>query len=179
MFTDVAGGYFLSRLRSNLGYFLGLTGTRLKGQELVQTGLADYYVKREKLESLEKEIVDATTRETKVEDVRSIVKKYQEPVEKKYANEEFINKAFGQGSVEKIYDALKNATDNKEFAGKLLAAMDAQSPLSMKIIHEQIKRGKDLDLRQNLQMDMRLVLRYKFSIVFSGFNLFFKIHGRY
>jgi len=160
LFTDVAGGYFLSRLRSNLGYFLGLTGTRLKGQELVQTGLADYYVKREKLETLEKEIVEKTTRETRVEDLRSIVQKYQEPVEKKYANEEFINKAFGQGSVEKIYDALKNATDHKEFAGKLIAAMDAQSPLSMKVIHEQIKRGKDLDLRENLQMDMRLVLRF-------------------
>lgn len=29
-FTDVGGGYFLSRLRSNLGYYLGLTGARLK-----------------------------------------------------------------------------------------------------------------------------------------------------
>lgn len=161
LFTDVAGGYFLSRLRSNLGYFLGLTGTRLKGQELVQTGLADYYVKREQLGNLEKEIVEKTTRETRVEDLRTIVQKYQEPVEKKYTNEEFINKAFGQESVEKIYEALKNApADNKEFAAKLITAMDAQSPLSMKIIHEQIKRGKDLDLRENFQMDMRLVLRF-------------------
>jgi hypothetical protein len=30
-FTDVAAGYFLSRLRSNIGYYLGLTGARLKG----------------------------------------------------------------------------------------------------------------------------------------------------
>jgi len=160
LFTDVAGGYFLSRLRSNLGYFLGLTGTRLKGQELVQTGLADYYIKREKLESLEKEIVDTTTSETKVEDLRNIVQKYQEPVEKKYNNEEFIKKAFGQGSVEKIIETLKNSTENKEFADKLVAAMNSQSPLSMKIIHEQIKRGADLDLRRNFQMDMRLVTRF-------------------
>lgn len=30
-FTDVCGGYFLSRLRNNIGYYLGLTGMRLKG----------------------------------------------------------------------------------------------------------------------------------------------------
>ena len=30
-FTDVGAGYFLSRLRSNLGFYLGMTGNRLKG----------------------------------------------------------------------------------------------------------------------------------------------------
>jgi len=30
-FTDVGGGYFLSRLRNNIGFYLGLTGARLKG----------------------------------------------------------------------------------------------------------------------------------------------------
>lgn len=31
-FTDVAGGFFLSRLKKNIGMFLGLTGERLKGE---------------------------------------------------------------------------------------------------------------------------------------------------
>lgn len=31
-FTDVGGGYFLSRLRNNIGFYLGLTGARLKGK---------------------------------------------------------------------------------------------------------------------------------------------------
>jgi enoyl-CoA hydratase/carnithine racemase len=30
-FTDVAGGYFLSRLKNNIGLYLGLCGSRLKG----------------------------------------------------------------------------------------------------------------------------------------------------
>jgi enoyl-CoA hydratase/carnithine racemase len=30
-FTDVCGAYFLSRLRNNIGTYLGLTGMRLKG----------------------------------------------------------------------------------------------------------------------------------------------------
>lgn len=52
-FTDVGGGYFLSRLRNHIGMYLGLTGARLKGKELVATGVANFYVPREKLVTLE------------------------------------------------------------------------------------------------------------------------------
>jgi enoyl-CoA hydratase/carnithine racemase len=43
-FTDVAGGYFLSRLRNNIGYYIGLTGARLKGEQVYQAGLANYFI---------------------------------------------------------------------------------------------------------------------------------------
>lgn len=55
-FTDVGGGYFLSRLRKNLGFYIGLTGARLKGKELVQVGVANYFIPRAKLGGLEKEL---------------------------------------------------------------------------------------------------------------------------
>jgi 3-hydroxyisobutyryl-CoA hydrolase len=31
-FPDVGSSYLLSRLRSNIGYYLGMTGLRLKGE---------------------------------------------------------------------------------------------------------------------------------------------------
>jgi 3-hydroxyisobutyryl-CoA hydrolase len=49
LFTDVGGGYFLSRLKGNLGMFLGLTGYRLKGADLYHAGLADYYIPRNRI----------------------------------------------------------------------------------------------------------------------------------
>ena len=49
LFTDVAGGYFLSRLRKNIGLYLGLTGARLKGEEVVQAGLANFFVEKSKI----------------------------------------------------------------------------------------------------------------------------------
>lgn len=146
-------------MRSNLGFFLGLTGSRVKGKELVETGLAHYYVTREKLQQLEQDIIKNTTINTKLEDIQALVKKYEEPVKKHYPHEEFINEVFGKGSVEEIYNALKTTTKHKEFADKLVHLMDGQSPLSMRVIHEQIKRGKNLDLAGNLKMDFRLVMR--------------------
>jgi len=52
----IGASFFLSRMRNNLGLYLGMTGTRLKGKELVETGLANYFVKSENLEKLETDL---------------------------------------------------------------------------------------------------------------------------
>jgi len=161
LFTDCGAGYFYSRLRNNLGYFLGITAYRLKGEELLQTGLADYYVKSEKLKSLEKEIIDKTNAGTKVEDVKAIVQKYHEPVSnEKFVHEDFVKDIFGYETVDEIYKALKNTKQNREFADKLIATMDTHNPFSMKVIHELIKRGAGLDLKENMKNDFRLAKRF-------------------
>ncbi len=38
--------------------------------------------------------------------------------------------------------------------------MDSSCPFSMKVIHELIRRGRDLDLRENLKNDMRLSQKF-------------------
>jgi enoyl-CoA hydratase len=159
-FTDSGAAYYFSRLRNNLGLYLGLTGKILVGQEIVQVGLADYYVKRENIQKLEQEIIEHTNKDTKLEEIQAIIKKYEEPVERKYPNEEFINEIFGKNSLEEIYTALKNTTTHKEFAEEIVNTMDSQSAISMHVIFEAIRRGKDLDLAENLKMDMRVVTRF-------------------
>lgn len=94
-FTDVAGGYFLSRLRSNIGLYLGLTGARLKGKELVATGVANYYVPREKLAELEAEVKNSLTASSALIDIQTIVSKYAENVQSTYTNEAEIASLFG------------------------------------------------------------------------------------
>lgn len=57
-FTDVSGGYFLSRLHHNIGLYLGLTSHRLKGKDLVKAGVANYYLPSERVPELEKKLFD-------------------------------------------------------------------------------------------------------------------------
>jgi enoyl-CoA hydratase/carnithine racemase len=57
-FTDVSGGYFLSRLKDNFGLYLGLTSQRLKGMDLVRAGVANYYIPSERVPELEKRLFD-------------------------------------------------------------------------------------------------------------------------
>lgn len=162
----MGSGYFLSRVRNHLGYFLGLTATHLKGKELVQVGVADFYVKRENLQKLEQDILQNTNPSTTVEDLRAIVRKYEEPIDKKYPNEELIDELFGKGSIEEIYKAVRDSQVNKEFTQKLLGIMDTLSPMSLRVIFEQLKRGEKLDLRENLKMDMRLMMRFLLRFLF-------------
>ena len=48
-FADVGGSYFFSRVKNgdtSLGLYLGLTGARLKGRELVKWGIATHFIEK-------------------------------------------------------------------------------------------------------------------------------------
>lgn len=49
-FTDVGSSYLLARLRNNIGYYLGMSGSRLKGEDVYISGLAHYYLQRESVQ---------------------------------------------------------------------------------------------------------------------------------
>ncbi|XP_061288801.1 3-hydroxyisobutyryl-CoA hydrolase, mitochondrial isoform X5 [Bos javanicus] len=57
LFPDVGGGYFLPRLQGKLGYFLALTGFRLKGRDVYTAGIATHFVDFEKLGMLEEDLL--------------------------------------------------------------------------------------------------------------------------
>lgn len=49
LFPDVGGGYFLPRLSGKIGYYLGLTGFRLKGRDVLKVGIATHFIESEKV----------------------------------------------------------------------------------------------------------------------------------
>ncbi|KAM3308808.1 hypothetical protein P3S67_010552 [Capsicum chacoense] len=55
---DCGFSYMLSRLHGRLGEYLGLTGAKLKGKEVVAAGLATHFVPSQKLVELEKRLLN-------------------------------------------------------------------------------------------------------------------------
>ena len=53
-YTDVGSCYFLSKMRNNIGYFLAMTSDRLKGEEVYNSGLANYYILHDDISSVYK-----------------------------------------------------------------------------------------------------------------------------
>ena len=53
-FTDVSASYFMPRIKDNrcIGTYLGLTGHRLRGKDLVTWGIATHFVSKDKLHDL-------------------------------------------------------------------------------------------------------------------------------
>jgi enoyl-CoA hydratase/carnithine racemase len=51
-FTDVGCGSTLASLRNNIGMYIALTSGRLKGEEVYNTGFANYFVNKENIQKI-------------------------------------------------------------------------------------------------------------------------------
>lgn len=158
-FTDVGGSYFLSRVKGNisLGLYLGLTGYRLKAQDLVQWGVATHYVPVDQLDGLRSDFINNVTQSSSDEEIRAIVDSRSDfsardlPID----NLDEINALFrADGTVHDLYNNLQNS--DTEFAKKTLKKLGFMSPLSVGIVFEQIKRGVDMDLKSVFEMEYKI-----------------------
>lgn len=135
LFPDVGGSYFLPRLQGKLGYYLGLTGFRLKGdyfivlyfiffhsnklftfclgQDVLHAGIATHYCESAKIPELEKGLLALNN----AKDVDDFINEFcpkpkSEFVLSKHLDQ--INKSFDASSMEEILSNLER--DNSEWA---------------------------------------------------------------
>lgn len=154
-FSDVGGGHFLPRMPGYLGTYLGLTGFRLKGRDVQKAGVATHFVESSNLAELESDLVNCKT-STDIDKTlykfSSLSKDSTEFVLEPHLKQ--IEKAFGADTVEEI---LKNLHDDgSEWAMATLKLISKMSPASLKITLRQLQLGKDMSLRECLQMEYRL-----------------------
>ncbi|NP_001014338.2 3-hydroxyisobutyryl-CoA hydrolase, mitochondrial [Danio rerio] len=159
LFPDVGGGYFLPRLQGKLGLFLALTGFRLKGRDVQRVGVATHFVQSEKIESLEKDLVDLKS--PSISDVAQLLDSYQEQshldAEKPFVLQEqteAIDRLFSAGSVEEIVENLKK--DGSAFALKQAETLVKMSPTSLKLTFRQIEEGARMSMQEVFMMEYRL-----------------------
>lgn len=114
LFPDVGGSHFLPRLKGKLGLYLGLTGFRLKGKDVLSAGIATHYCDSTKIEDLEKSLLSLKNTD-KVDSVLDEFCIKQNDGKFVLADKlDQINKCFDAPTVEKILENLKN--DGSEWA---------------------------------------------------------------
>ena len=133
---------------------------RLKGIENVQCGISNFFVRKENLEKLEKELVESVTAESTEESILSIVKKYHEKNTEEYHYAKEVKELFSGDTLKEVYDNLQKDTKYADFSKKMLKTMQGFSPSSLRIIFEAIKRGKTMSLEEVFKMEFRLTQRY-------------------
>tara|TARA_R110002073_G_scaffold52067_10_gene135949 strand:- start:1503 stop:2552 length:1050 start_codon:yes stop_codon:yes gene_type:complete len=155
LIPDVGGSYFLPRLPGALGLYLGLTGARLRGADILYAGIGTAYMSSEKLE----EFVRALSQEeiSSAADVDAIVGRFAEDPGTAPLDEfrDLIDASFGENTVEDIFDHL-SIIDHK-WANETLAVLQKMSPISLKVITEQLNRGTKLDFDDCMKMEYRIV----------------------
>ncbi|XP_075386468.1 3-hydroxyisobutyryl-CoA hydrolase, mitochondrial isoform X1 [Tenrec ecaudatus] len=159
LFPDVGGGYFLPRLQGKLGYFLALTGFRLKGRDVLKAGIATHFVDSDKLDMLEKDLL--ALKSPSKENIAAVLETYQ--IKSKidqdasFTLEEHvdkINSCFSGSTVEQIVANLQQ--DGSSFALEQLKLISKMSPTSLKITLKQLTEGSSKTLQEVLIMEYRM-----------------------
>uniref|UniRef100_A0A8C5W4S4 3-hydroxyisobutyryl-CoA hydrolase n=1 Tax=Microcebus murinus TaxID=30608 RepID=A0A8C5W4S4_MICMU len=159
LFPDVGGGYFLPRLQGKLGYFLALTGFRLKGRDVYRAGIATHFVDSEKLSMLEEDLL--ALKSPSKENIADVLESYHTESkidkDKSFVLEEHmdkINSCFSANTMEQIIENLRQ--DGSSFALEQLKVINKMSPTSLKITLRQLMEGSSKTLQEVLTMEYRL-----------------------
>lgn len=154
LFPDVGGTYFLPRCPGELGTYLGLTGARLKGADIITAGAATHYVPRENMQALEDALIEAAPNTQAAVD--AVVDKFSaDPEPSKLAElKSQIDRLFGGASVAEIMSALQ--ADPSDFAQEQVKIIRSKSPTSVKLTFAQLRRGRKLSLRDCMRLEWRM-----------------------
>lgn len=160
LFPDVGGSYFLSRTPGAIGYYLGLVGPTIGAADALYAGLADVYLTASCVGRLDEWIAKAA----RAEDPRAALGAIASRDERaQLARSELetlrgaIERHFDAPTVREIVASLANEGEQHEWAQSTREALRRQSPLSLEVTHEQLKRGRTLPLADCFRMELGLV----------------------
>lgn len=153
LFPDVGGGWFLPRLRGELGTWLALTGARLKGTDVLAAGIATHFVPSASLSEVKQRILAG-------DDVDAVLAELsQTAASPSYGdNLAVINQCFAKTTVSDICQALKDSND--EWATSQADILDTRSPLSMAVSLAQLRKGRAMtSFEEVMRMEYRIACR--------------------
>ncbi|GLT92841.1 hypothetical protein SLE2022_106560 [Rubroshorea leprosula] len=166
LFPDIGASYFLSRLPGFFGEYVGLTGARLDGAEMLACGLATHYVPSARLSTLENALCNVGSDDPSI--VSSIIDKYSEQPylkeQSSYNRLDVINKCFSQRTIEEIISALVCTVDHREggyhrkdrWITSTIETLKKASPTSLKISIRSIREGRLQGVGQCLIREYRM-----------------------
>jgi enoyl-CoA hydratase len=137
LFTDVGGGWYLSRLPGHFGEYLALTGARLDGAECVALGICTHYVPSEELPALKAAIAADPRSVERLLDEAAV----EPPAAGILARSEEIERLFVADRYEDILAAL--AADKSEWAEAQLRTLGKKSPQTCKVCLRLVKDGRE------------------------------------
>ncbi|KAL6326292.1 hypothetical protein AAG906_004789 [Vitis piasezkii] len=143
------------------GEYLGLTGARLDGSEMLACGLATHFVLSKDLLLLETALSEVASSDALT--ISRVISAFSSKISLKkdsaFRRLETINKCFSKGTVEEILSTLENEVvngDNKWIV-HAISSMKSASPTSLKIFLKLIREGRTKELKDCLIQDYTIV----------------------
>ncbi|MHA6685518.1 enoyl-CoA hydratase/isomerase family protein [Mesorhizobium sp. A556] len=153
-FPDVGASHVLPDLGGSFGFYLGLTGARIKQGDALWSGLATHTIKA----------VDQAgfiQRLTEVGEPESVLRGcfFSARRETDRPTLEAIARHFSQPSLMDIVGSLEREAADDAFAAATLATIKTRSPTSLKIAWREISAGQTLSMDECMRMEFRILNR--------------------
>lgn len=172
LFPDVGASYYLSRLPGFFGEYVGLTGARLDGAEMLACGLATHYVPSEKLTLLEDKLRKADSGDLTIGAIISEFSQVPKLKEKSpYYRLATIDRCFSRRTIEEIISALEREASNgmDDWISWTIQSLRKASPTSLKISLRSIREGRLQGVGQCLVREYRMVCNVMQGVVSKDF----------
>ncbi|XXG75741.1 hypothetical protein AAC387_Pa08g0249 [Persea americana] len=173
LFPDVGASYFLSRLPGFLGEYLGLTGARLDGAEMLACGLATHFVLSSNLSLLEEALKSINSADSP--GVCTIIDQFSIKGVSKESSVirrlDIVNKCFSKATVEEIILALEHETENEteEWIAAAIKSLKKASPINLKVFLRSIREGRSQNISQCLMREYRMLCHASRGTVSNDF----------
>lgn len=159
-FPDVGGTYFLPRLPGYMGYYLGLTGARLKVDDALHLGLVTDKVDSASLEDLLQALAAEKLAGDAKRAVSEVIKQFSAgsaPSSLALA-QPIIDECFSKSSMESILSALRGSSH--PLCQEALTQLSKKSPTSLKVTLKAFSLTKDLDFDAVMEQEYRLARHF-------------------
>ena len=159
-FPDVGASYFLSRLSKGVGFYLGLTGARLKIDDCLSLGLLDFKIASEQIPDIIKALAETAFEGKAEETVSQILKPFQQTSRETMLPTyyPFIQKHFLKTSVEELITSLQQ--DENTWCQETATTLQSKAPTSLKVVLKQLHEGLKRDFDQCLQLEYHLMCHF-------------------
>ncbi|GAN77967.1 enoyl-CoA hydratase/isomerase family protein [Acidisphaera rubrifaciens] len=147
LFPDIGASFFLPRMPGAIGFYLALTGARMKGADAVRAGFATHYVPREAMPGLAEALVRDGVAALAAH-ARALPPFGLAP------HRAAIDRCFSAGSVPEILARL--AAEDTDWARETTATLRAMSPSSLMWSHALLRAGAGRDLAACLRAELAL-----------------------
>lgn len=140
-FPDVGASWFLTRQTNEFGTYVGLTGEPLGAADAILVGLADVFIRSERLPALTQALASLPARSPRAA-ISTTIASFAEtpPAGILEPQRQAIDSLFAFDTIEDILAAL--LADGSSFAEKLLSGLSVKSPLSLKVTLRLLRLGR-------------------------------------
>ena len=157
LFPDVGGGWFLPRLRGELGTWLALTGARLKGADVAAARVATHFLPSELIPNLKAQIAQADFSAGAAEMLGEILSRltHTVPTGSFEPYMDLIERCFAHDRAEDIVAALD--AEGSEWALEQAKTIRSKSPETVKVALRQVREGGQCQtFEDNMRMEYRI-----------------------